>query len=206
MGLFDFLKPRSDRLRELEKKPVVRKVMLEMKLEFLQKQIANLRAVGREADADKAITTFLLEVLQEWKREPHNPIHLSTLANSAIMLGALEAGKGWLKIVIEENEKTPFLDLTTVYMDLGRIYHRLRNNPEKELWCYHMATEAIPPNNCKFPATKRHKAKAHNFAYMCANRIGNQEHVEFHDRKRRELAPEVNWDDAEHVLKLVQEQ
>ena len=202
MGLFDFLKPRKDPVGDFPNTPLMRKAMLAMKLEFVQKQIANLNAVGRGADAKKVVSDFLKEVFKEWENEPQNPAHLTLLANAAMSLGALEAGKESLKIVIQTNEQKPFMDLTVVYMDLGRIYHR--SNSEKELWCYHKATEATPPANCKFPATQKDKAKAHNFAYMCAFRRRNEEHTKYHDYKRRELAPDLDWDDTMQVVKWME--
>lgn len=204
MGLFDFLKPRKDPLRELEKNPLVKRAMLAMKLEFVQKQIDNLRAVGRDADANKTVLDYLLEILQEWKKEPQNPSHLSLLANAAMSLGALDAGKESLNAVIQANAKTPLLDLTLVYMDLGMIYHQLRNNPEKELWCYNKATESVAPPNCKFPASQNDKTKAHNYAYMCAYRINNEDQTKYHDHKRRELAPDLDFDDPVQVMKWLQ--
>ena len=81
-----------------------------MKLEFVQKQIDNLRAVGRDADANKTILDYLLEILQEWKKEPQNPSHLSLLANAAMSLGALDAGTESLNAVIQANANTPLLE------------------------------------------------------------------------------------------------
>jgi hypothetical protein len=56
MGLLDFLKPRKDRLQELANQPEMRKAILSTELEFTQKQIANLRAVGREAEAERLLS------------------------------------------------------------------------------------------------------------------------------------------------------
>lgn len=188
--------------------------ILRQQVESVRAQAANLRAVGREADADKAISNCLQEIFQEYKADPHNQDYLTLLCSAAMDLNALEAGKRFLQIVIQANEKSPLIDLTLVYFDLGRIYHQLRNNPEKELWCYRMATEAAPPKNCKRPATKKDKAMAHHFAYMCAERlgymsadgVGYEEHVKYHDNKQRELAPELDWDDTEQVTKWMQAQ
>lgn len=56
MGLFDFLKPGKDPLQKLFKQPKMKKAILATDLEFAQKQIANLRAVGQ---AHKEFDTFL---------------------------------------------------------------------------------------------------------------------------------------------------
>ncbi|MGO8836342.1 MAG: protein kinase domain-containing protein [Limisphaerales bacterium] len=103
-------------------------------------------------------------VFQEFKNEPENPRHLSFLTDVALRLGAGEVGKTILETVIEQNEHMP-LDLTGVYTDLGRIWHDLRTDRKRELWCYEMAVSAKSPPNCKFPATRQQKAKAHCFAF-----------------------------------------
>jgi len=205
MGLFDFFKPRKDVLSSILAHPGMKMSILRQQVESVGAQAATLRAVGRHADADKAISNYLQEIFQEYKADPHDPGYLALLCSVAMRFGALEEGKRFLQIIVQANEKSPLIDLTLVYFDLGKIYHQLRNNPEKELWCYRMAAEAAPPKNCKRPATKKEKAKAHHFAYMCAGRVvgpggmvvGNEEEIKYHDHKRRELAPELDWDDSE---------
>lgn len=77
MRLFDFFKPRRDPLRYLEKQPNIRKAMLAQELEFAQKQIANLRAVGRDAEAGKLVADsrekigeFFRLTFREWDKLP----------------------------------------------------------------------------------------------------------------------------------------
>jgi hypothetical protein len=180
---------------------------------FVGKQAGNLRAVGRKDDADKVIAEFLIKVFQEFKNEPENPWHLSFLTDIALQLGGLEAGKKTLESVIEGNDYLS-LDLTVVYTDLGRIYHQLGTDPRRELWCYEMAAEAKAPLGCKFPATSQEKAIAHHFAYFVAIRLASHSHnrkdshwkvAEWHTRRRRELVPEVNWDDSSQTGKFIQE-
>jgi hypothetical protein len=207
MGLFDFFKRRKDPLRgSVLAHPGMKMAVLRQQVESVGAQAASLRAVGREADADKAISNYLQEIFQEYKADPYNQDYLKLLCSAAMDLNAPESGKRFLQIVIQANEKSPLIDLTLVYFDLGRIYNQLHNNPEKEFWCYRMATEAAPPKNCKRPATKKEKAKAHHFAHMRASTVGgpagivgNEEQIKYHDCKRRELAPELDWDDREQV-------
>lgn len=205
MGLFDFLKPKEkEGLASLVNNPKMRKVVLAMQLEYVEKEVANLKAVGREQDANKRISGFLQECLQEWKQEPQNPAHLTLLANAAVKLGALEAGKESLKIVIQANEENPIIDLTTVYFDLGRIYHQLHGTCEKELWAFHTATQCEPPPKCKFPAKPTDKAKAHSFACSCAKVLRNEEYANYHGEMARRLVPELDWDDTMAVIRWIQ--
>lgn len=212
MGFFDFLKAKPDQpdwwLKE--KDPRARRAHLWGASKFVEKQAGNLRAVGRKDDAHKVIAEFLIKVFQEFKNEPDNPRHLSFLTDVALHLGAAEVGKTTLETVIEQNEHLT-LDLTVVYTDLGRIWHDLRKDPKRELWCYEMAADAKTPPHCKFPATRQQKAKAHHFAHYVAMRLANynpkDSHwkiADSHIKKRRELVPEVNWDDRTQVHKFMQ--
>lgn len=230
MGLFDFLKPKKDPLDGLtEKDPRVRRMLLYGASEMVAKQADNLRAVGRKEDADKVIAEYLKKVFQEFRNEPDNPRHLSLLANSALRLGALVAGKQTLESIIEGKDHFS-LDLTLVYTDLGRIHHQIGGNRKRELWCYEMATEAKSSPNCKFPATRQQKAKAHCFAFSLlrswtytwefemkqkgagADEIArareehstDEQRTTSHVQKAKALVPEVNWDDPAQVAKFMQ--
>jgi len=214
MGLFDFLKPKSEPPGGLtEKDPRVRRMLLYGASEMVGQQADNLRAVGRKADADKVIAEYLKKVFQEFRNEPQNPRHLSLLTDVALRLGAPDAGKKTLESVIQENGQL-CLDLTVVYTNLGRICHQVTRDVKlsmHELWCYEMAIQAQPPPGCKFPATRQQKAKAHHFAHFVARRIANfnpeDSHwgiAEAHIKKAKELVPEVNWDDQAQVLKFMQ--
>lgn len=205
MGLFDFLKPKEKKgLEGLVKDPKMQELMLAMHLEYVKKEVANLNAVGRKQDANRRISAYLQECLEGWKKEPLNPAHLTLLANAAISLGAFDAGKETLKIVIQANEERSMIDLTSVYFDLGRIYHQLYGTCEKELWAFHMATQCQPPPKCRFPATPAFKAKAHYFAHSCASVLRNKDHATYHDQMARKLVPELDWDDTMTVVQWIQ--
>ena len=231
MGFFDFLKAKPDQpdwwLKE--KDPRARRAHLWGASKFVEKQAGNLRAVGRKDDAHKVIAEFLTKVFQEFKNEPDNPRHLSFLTDIALRLGALEVGKKTLESVIESDDNLS-LDLTLVYESLGRIYHQLRTDRKRELWCYEMAVGAMSPPNCKFPATRQQKAIAHRFAFSLlrawsytwefemkkrgagAEDIArareehrtDEQRATTHMQKAKELVPEVNWDDPDYVHKLMQ--
>jgi hypothetical protein len=139
-------------------------------------------------------------VFQEFRNEPQNPRHLSLLTDVALKLQALEAGKKTLESVIDENEHLA-LDLTLVYIDLGRLHHG--GDPKRELWCYEMATEAKAPPGCKFPATRQQKAKAHQFARFVAVRLQDWNSAELHAKRVKELVPEVDWEDQRQINKFM---
>lgn len=61
MGLFDFLKPKKAQDASFADKPVIRYAMVEMEMEYLQKQVANLYAVGRVEDAKRAVDDFVIK-------------------------------------------------------------------------------------------------------------------------------------------------
>lgn len=204
MGLFNLFKPKKGGLSGLANDPTFKKGMLVTQLEYVKKEVENLRAVGRSKEARMRISNYLKECLQEWKKEPQNPVYLTLIANASISLGELDAGVETLNIVIQSNEPKTFMDLTTVYMDLGRIHHQQRNNPEKEYWAYNMATLCKAPAKCKFCANSSDKAKAHYFAHLCASRINKNKEADFHDKMMRKLVPHLNWDDGIEVIRWIQ--
>jgi len=66
MGLFDFIKPKKKKPgAELLQNPAMRSAMAGMEMEYLQKQVANLRSVGRKDDANKAVGDFLAKYHKE---------------------------------------------------------------------------------------------------------------------------------------------
>src|ERR1039458_1849510 len=115
MGLFDFLKPRKNPHEDMKNQPELQKGVLLLQLEYVKKQIANLRAVGREKDVNKAIIPYLDEVWQCYKNDPYNPSHFTFLANAALTLEAPGLVEKYFKAVIEANASTPLIDLTIVY-------------------------------------------------------------------------------------------
>lgn len=84
MGLFDFLKPKKDPMAELLKRPDVRNTMVGIELEYLQKQVANLRSVGRKDDAKKLVSDFLAKYSQEGKGEVITRIELARISYSIV--------------------------------------------------------------------------------------------------------------------------
>jgi tetratricopeptide (TPR) repeat protein len=206
MGLLDWLNSRigsEDPLTRFARKhPEARQYLLHASCEVTAKQAENLRAVGREDDAFNVIKEHVGRVLAQFKNEPDNPQHLDLLTDVAIELGAPELAKLTLEPVIEGSQHFT-LDLTSLYMDLGRVYQHLGADPKRELQCYEMAADAKAPDRCRFPATPQQKAKAHQLAYSVCQRLGDRDRASSHAKKARQFVPSVNWDDPEDVKKLM---
>ena len=207
MGLFDLF--RSSKTPKREDQPEVRSAAVIAYFEIIQNEVQNLRLVGRKEDAEKVVRAYLDRVLQEWTNQPGNPSLLCWIAQASISSDCLEVGRAMLESVLAQDRVNSLLDVTMVYVGLGKIYHRLgyrdpEANSPRELWCYDKATEAKAPPDCKHVATQAQKAAAHSFAYMCAKRIRNHEAAELHDRKRRGLAPALDWDNVQEVLRFME--
>jgi hypothetical protein len=206
MGFLDWMGTKRDPSDALKKNPALRHGMLVMEMEQVKAQANNLRAVGRENDAKNLLMDFLVKIYEEWKKEPSNPSYLSLFTNASIQLEVPEMGKKTLEAVIKANQDHHFLDLTMVYLDLGRLVHQLHSNPEKEYWCYQMAIDAKAPPKTKYPASKRMKAKAHLFAAgpaMLAE--GSADQVQYHEAECRRLAPDVDFKSLAAKAKFVQD-
>jgi hypothetical protein len=61
----------------------------------------------------------------------------------------------------------------------------------------------MTPPNCRFPATRQQKAKAHKFASFYCFARRDLERASSHDKKAKELVPEVNWDDPDQEMKFM---
>ena len=205
MGLFDFLKPKSkDILDDPSLTPSMRKVMLAMELEYTTKEAANLMEVGREGEANDQKIRFLLKCLQESHRNSDQPSGMRLFANAAMKLGLLELGEKSLIAVTEAWDRNRVIDLTLILTDLGRIYHQMGDRPEKELAAYTLAIKCDAPRNCKYPASPADKAKAHNFAFLCARRTNQHDQALHHDEMPRKLIPDLDWDDRMAVIEWIQ--
>jgi len=219
MGLFDFLKSKSnDPLSSIHNNPSVRKMMIAAEVEALSATMSNLKSVGREAEAEKRAKEYLIALSSDCvSKYSDSSEALNALATSSIILGQAQLGKRLLEKILEFHVEVtsanvkgaPALDLTQAYIDSGRLAHQIRESRDDEYRCYWAATEAVPPPGCKFPATKRQKAIAHEFAFrLClteSHKVSNEhinwaERAVWHDAKRREFAPECAWDNFEAVI------
>ncbi len=88
MGLFDFLKP-----KRFEKAPGSKRAAHKMEFQYVQKQVQELRAVGRESDVNQAIAGFLRRLFEAWKKTPSDPSFLRDIADTSGLLGAPQIGK-----------------------------------------------------------------------------------------------------------------
>jgi hypothetical protein len=221
MGFFDFLKPKRDPLDD----PKIRPTVIKMMAAQLATRCGNLKAVGRETEARAIAVKFLMDSFSTCgeKEFRDSAKMLSAFADAAITLGEVRMGKQLLDGLIEVYEKMQktkrksfsIIDLTQPYIDAGRLAHRIPNSSDEEYRCFWLATEAQPPASCKEPASHRQKALAHQFAYGIsgvslmtdhANRSEWKKRMEWHDTKRREYAPECDWDDPMAAIAWLQQE
>lgn len=200
MSFFDFLKPKATIQSQLDNAPELQQAVFKKKLQNTISKVESLRAVGREDDAVEVITGYMLSYTDFLANDTSNPSRICFFTEAAISLGVAVIAETILKALILKNNDKPTMDLTVVYFELGRLYHQMRTDPEIELSAYESSIEAACPSNCKYPATEFDKIKAHHFASLCAFRAGKEEHEKWHDYRKRELAPEVNWEDPYAVL------
>ncbi|MFK5924945.1 MAG: hypothetical protein QM496_22420 [Verrucomicrobiota bacterium] len=83
MGLFDFLKPKKKPLSDFADNPAIRNVMAGMELEYLQKQVGNLDAVGRPEDAKKAVHDFMERYSRDSSGKECSPQELAQICYTA---------------------------------------------------------------------------------------------------------------------------
>lgn len=206
-GPFDHTESGNAALEELarwEALPEVETALSSAKKDYAKQLTANLRAVGRGVEADEIVANYLDELFARWEEEPENPYHLTSIANTAITLQGLDAGRKLLEAAIAKTlEQSIPVDLTLAYWNLGRIHHYLRRQDSDELWCYERAVESEPPANCRFPTDCLEKARAHFFAFSEAGVLGKRKHQRWHRRRMQELAPHVNWECPEEVIKFL---
>lgn len=217
MGFFDFLKPKKDPLDD----PKLRPTVIEMKAAMLATRCSNLKAVGRETEARAIAIRFLEESFKTCgeKQFRESAKMLSAFASAAISLKEAAYGKRLIDSIIDLHErmradnakKAVPIDLTLAFIAAGRLSHAI-NDFEEEYRCFWHACEAKAPSNCKDPATPGMKAVAHQFAYGSASPLYSKDTPEecmrrmsWHDTKRREYAPECDWDDPMAVISWMKE-
>jgi hypothetical protein len=172
--------------------------------EYVQRQVANLRAVGRASEAKNLTDSYLIELFEEWEKESDNPEYLGSLANAAITLENLEYGRELLESAISRaNADLIPIDLTSVYWHLGRVHHYLRRATGDELWCYEMAIQAQAPNSYRYPANLLQKVRAYFFAYSEAAVKGKRKHEAWYKKRLCELKPDVRWDELDDVTRFL---
>jgi hypothetical protein len=211
MGLFDFFKKQVDPWHNIRNNPEMRPLIVETETTQLVAQCQNLTAVGRQSEAKALALKYLVDLSRLCLKPDflNSNIMLMLLATAATKLGEPKEGKILLEKLIafhidlttKQVPGAPTLDLTDAYISAGKLAHQIRESRDDEYRCYWLATEALPPPGCKAPASNRSKARAHDFAYaLCKNEQFNDpntwsDRTAWHDAKRREFAPECNWDD-----------
>jgi hypothetical protein len=66
-----------------------------------------------------------------------------------------------------------------------------------------MAVASVSPANCRFPADCLQKARAHFFAFTEAAVLGKRKHERWHRRRMQELAPLVDWESPDEIVKFL---
>ena len=193
MGLFDFLKPK--------KQEMPRSVALAFLFGTKQKHVQNLKAVGKNNEARAEANKFIADILQAYTQDKDNVDLLDLLAQFACAAGETEGAQLALESVVNDEKAKSRIDLTVVYAGLARVFHQ-RLDFKKELNAWVKAAAAVPPSGCKMPASTKKKAWIHTMAFVCAERIGDDEVADFHDKKRKELIPDFDWHDYESVIGL----
>jgi tetratricopeptide (TPR) repeat protein len=197
MGLFDFLKAKPTSRPSTDPPPWV---VLTFQSGTKQKEVENLKAVGRKEEALKVANKFIVDIYDAFAKDQNDTTYLDILVRFACSVGETKLAQIALEKTVEAEMVKPQIDLTTVFYSLGFIYH-LQCDYRKELNAYGKAADAVPPPNCKKAATKKKKAQAHTMACVCAERIGDSDAAGYHDKKRRELIPDLNWDSLPVVYK-----
>ncbi|MDQ6808324.1 MAG: protein kinase, partial [Verrucomicrobiota bacterium] len=180
---------------EFARRPEVRRAVVATKAEYVAKQLANLSAVGRHKESPILVGNYFFELIEEWALTPDDSWALCYIASQAITFGLPELGIEALEAIIKSRVAEENLDLTRVYVDLGRLYHQLRNDPQREMWCYEQAVSAVAPKSSKFPASVTDKARCHLFAASRAYVILDEARGRYHEAALRELRPDIDWDD-----------
>lgn len=204
MGLFNFLKPKADPLKELENNPEFARQLLFTEFEYVQKQIGNLRTVGREDDARKITSEYLKKVLSFWLKSPSDPFPIKYLSNCCMMLSVPELGRDVVENLVQKAEVSNMLDLTWLFWELGKLQHQIRDDGARELTYYERAYQASPPKDCLFPAGTRQKAAICHFAHMCAYRINQEDKAERYEKLRNVLTPDVDWSNPQEAIAFIQ--
>ena len=197
--MFNFFKKSKSRLQVLagivSKSPSIQRVVFINELEFVLNEVSNLRAMGRDEDAVNHGNNYLLRCYKAYVDDPLDPSHLAFFTKAAMQLGNLEECIKLHEFVVDKNKNRNFIDLTTVYFNLGIMYHRLHGTCEKELLAFHAGATAQTPLSCKFPSTIRDKGKCHLFAKSCAECLDNDDYENYHREQLYLINPDVDWDD-----------
>jgi hypothetical protein len=204
MGLFNFFKKKPSAIKQLEKawdNPETKLILLRQHGDKVLAQIANLKSVDRGDDVSKTFLGHINALNLLRKEDPYNDAYMTEMLRFAQQAGELQFAILFAeKVLKEQAEKIPTIDLTRVWYELGCIYHKL-GDYDKEYWAFDMATKAQSPKGTKTPASRQLKALAHQMAYGIG-RGGDAAHSE-HERMRRQLAPEVDWDDSSQLLSFL---
>jgi hypothetical protein len=117
-----------------------------------------LRTVDRSDEARKVALETADELVKYWKSDVQNPVYIHAIALLYMKTDDFDCGVKIIKAFTEKLSGNT-IDLTTCYLDLGRLYSLLGGFPMEELECYVQAYKSVGPPKGKFPATRKDKAE-----------------------------------------------
>lgn len=173
--------------------PYAKEVIIAQRCENFVKRINNLRAVDRSDEARKVSIEAVDEIKEYWKYDLQNPVYIHAVALIYMKTEDYVFGIEYLNIFIE-NISNVTIDLTTCYLDLGKLYSLIGDCPHDELACYVKAFKATAPRDGKFPATRKLKAECCFCISKLAEWLKKSELATFHKQKSEELSDGVNLD------------
>jgi hypothetical protein len=197
MKIFNFFKKAKTRDQILNNaSPALQRVAFILELEYVIKEAANLKTVGRHAEADSHENAYIKKCFDMHLADPYNPEPINHFVKSCMALGKLDMCVRMLVYIVENVKALKLLDLTTVYFNLGKLYHKIYGTSEEEFSAFRMGAEAIAPPKCPFPATVSDKARCHLFAMSCAACLEKEDDEKFHYDRLLAIDSNVNWSDT----------
>lgn len=215
MSMFDFFKPKKRDV--FDGKSFSHKMLQNRKADNdevarVVEYCNGLKSAGKEREAVSEGRAYLSDLAKccfayedsEYRRG------LNVYNRIAVGIGEELFAKTTLDIVIKNLESASKGAIDAFLKDPHRLYmtaaYLALNIPgwkEEAYRCFWMAAQTHPPKGCKNPASTEDKILAHHHAWILCNsqvRLDTPNQAEWakrmawHDAKRREFAPDRNWD------------
>lgn len=170
--------------------PFAKEMMISQMCEVAIKRITNLRAVDRSDEARKVALETSEELVKYWKSDIQNPTYIHAIALLYIKTEDFDYGVKIIK-AFTETISCNTIDLTTCYLDLGKLYSLLGGFPMEELECYIQAFKSVGPTNGKFPATRKDKAECCYCIFKLAEWLQQEEIASWYRLKCENLTDGV---------------
>lgn len=167
--------------------PYTKGIMISQMCESATKRIINLRAVDHFEEAVKVTTETRDELVKYWKSDFQNPLYIHAIMSLYKETEDFDSGIDIIKIFVESLSGAT-LDLTTCYLDLGKLYSLRGGSPLEELECYIKAYQSVGPEDGKFPATRKDKAECCYRIYKLAEWLKHEKLSKKYKDKCEELS------------------